>query len=410
MTAPPFPASRRSLVCLLAAQTQVAFNDNAAKLMLLALAQFPGVLPAQRVELIVTLLPTLLVLPFIAFSPVAGWVSDRFSKWWVINFALFLQVVLMAGVAAALWAHSLKASCVIFFLLALQATIFAPAKRGILKELVGSEKLGSAVGWMEMLGVAAILGGGFAGGQMFDHWTKLSGGDPWHGALIVSMVLTFLAALGWLFGQGVVRTAPQSAEPYSGGLWFRHADQLGELWRSKPLFRAGLGVTWFYLLGGMLYLIVVEIGREMYGGDIGSSSSSGFWLLLMGLGTVAGTLTAGAICRRSIELGLIPLASIGLAAGLMVLGCAVPRSPWFYTGLVGIGFSGGIFLVPLYAYLQDKAGSARRGRILAGVGLAAGVIDDRIFVAIVVMALVTSIMAGPMMNWLLSDRIAEARE
>ena len=48
------------------------------------------------------------------------------------------------------------------------------------------------------------------------------------------------------------------------------------------------------------------------------------------------------------------------------------------------------------------------GIILAGVGLAAGVIDDRIFVAIVVMALVTSILAGPMMNWLLSDRIAEA--
>lgn len=49
------------------------------------------------------------------------------------------------------------------------------------------------------------------------------------------------------------------------------------------------------------------------------------------------------------------------------------------------------------------------GIILAGVGRAAGVIDDRIFVAIVVMALVTSILAGPMMNWLLSDRIADVR-
>jgi len=46
------------------------------------------------------------------------------------------------------------------------------------------------------------------------------------------------------------------------------------------------------------------------------------------------------------------------------------------------------------------------GIILAGVGRAAGAIDDRIFVAIVVMALVTSILAGPMMNWLLSERIA----
>ena len=46
------------------------------------------------------------------------------------------------------------------------------------------------------------------------------------------------------------------------------------------------------------------------------------------------------------------------------------------------------------------------GIILAGVGRAAGVIDDRIFVAIVVMALTTSLLAGPMMNWLLSKRIA----
>lgn len=48
------------------------------------------------------------------------------------------------------------------------------------------------------------------------------------------------------------------------------------------------------------------------------------------------------------------------------------------------------------------------GIILAGVGRAAGVIDDRIFVAVVVMALATSILAGPMMNWLLSERVARA--
>ena len=49
------------------------------------------------------------------------------------------------------------------------------------------------------------------------------------------------------------------------------------------------------------------------------------------------------------------------------------------------------------------------GIILAGVGRTAGVIDDRIFVAIVVMALVTSLLAGPMMNWLLSHRLAAVR-
>jgi Kef-type K+ transport system membrane component KefB len=44
------------------------------------------------------------------------------------------------------------------------------------------------------------------------------------------------------------------------------------------------------------------------------------------------------------------------------------------------------------------------GIILAGVGLANRVIDERIFVAMVVMALVTSLMSGPLMTRLLAER------
>ena len=46
------------------------------------------------------------------------------------------------------------------------------------------------------------------------------------------------------------------------------------------------------------------------------------------------------------------------------------------------------------------------GIILAGVGLANHVIDERIFVAIVIMALVTSLMSAPMMNGLLHPKLA----
>ncbi len=45
------------------------------------------------------------------------------------------------------------------------------------------------------------------------------------------------------------------------------------------------------------------------------------------------------------------------------------------------------------------------GIILAGVGLTNKVIDDRIFVAIVLMALITSLMSGPMMNHLTIHRL-----
>lgn len=45
------------------------------------------------------------------------------------------------------------------------------------------------------------------------------------------------------------------------------------------------------------------------------------------------------------------------------------------------------------------------GIILAGVGLASGVIDERIFVAVVVMALVTSLMSAPVMSSLLNNKL-----
>jgi Kef-type K+ transport system membrane component KefB len=48
------------------------------------------------------------------------------------------------------------------------------------------------------------------------------------------------------------------------------------------------------------------------------------------------------------------------------------------------------------------------GIILAGVGLSNRVIDDRIFVAIVVMAMLTSLMSGPAMNYLLARHRALA--
>jgi Kef-type K+ transport system membrane component KefB len=46
------------------------------------------------------------------------------------------------------------------------------------------------------------------------------------------------------------------------------------------------------------------------------------------------------------------------------------------------------------------------GIILANVGLANGLIDERIFVAMVTMAIITSLMAGPIMNRLLRDTVA----
>ena len=89
----------------------------------------------------------------------------------------------------------------------------------------------------------------------------------------------------------------------------------------------------------------------------------------LGVGVVLGSLFSSFICRRKIELGMVPVAGLGLALSLLVTGLLPPASPWVYAGLMGLGFSGGCFMNPLYAYVQDRAVSAERARMLSGVNL-----------------------------------------
>ena len=67
-----------SVIPLLFSQTVGAFNDNAMKAILpvMAAAQF-GKSSMDEVSVQVSIL---LILPFVIFAPLAGWVSDRFPK------------------------------------------------------------------------------------------------------------------------------------------------------------------------------------------------------------------------------------------------------------------------------------------------------------------------------------------
>src|SRR3990172_8921247 len=109
------PSSSRSLTCLLAAQTLVVLNDNAAKFMLLALAQFPGVLPEPRINAVRALLAAFMVATFLLFSPMAGWLADRFSKWKVLLASLLLQFAVVLGLLGALAAHRIWLAVACFF-------------------------------------------------------------------------------------------------------------------------------------------------------------------------------------------------------------------------------------------------------------------------------------------------------
>jgi MFS family permease len=356
----------KSLWRLLIAQTQVVFNDNASKLALISLA--PLVLSTTGANWVTDLLATLLVLPFVIFSPLCGWLADRYPKQLVLKYALYLQSLLMFLMIFALWLHSLYFAIVVFFLLALQACIFSPAKQGALKEIVGSAHLTHAVGWMESLTIFGILLGGLAGAGLFT-WLDGLFSNHWHGAAGCFIGLTLGCILS-VFVFGNAKTAgSQSSDPFSWSLFWNHFRDIAYLWRMHKLFLPALGIAYFYSLGGLLYLIMVSVGRFLYPDSSKAGFISGEYLAIMGGGIILGALLVIWIAKHRPVMGLVPVGGIGMAASLLALALLYPAGWPYLSSLLVLGIFSSLFIVPLNTFLQDNAAEDRRSRVIAATNL-----------------------------------------
>ncbi len=366
-----------SLGALLVVQSQNAFNDNFVKFILMGLAMTvaAGTGIGENIEF---LLAAMIPLPFILFAPVAGYLSDRFSKSRVIWFCLVLQLILFAFIAVSIVLRSVEAAVFGFFLLAIQSTLFSPAKQGILKEIVGSKRLGMANGLMSMMTMAGILGGMWLAGRWFDsllaRYNDLHGvvaENGWRAALfpVVGAGAGCLAALA--VAKLVAPTPSHPGERFVRGVWVRHFRHLRQLFDDPVLRSAALYITFYWLVANFLGINFVQFAKELFpdASQEGRMTATATMLFWVGGGLVAGSCLVSSLSRHGIRLGLSPVGALGMAAGLCGAGLFAPSGlPWNLS-LGFVGFASGFYVVPLNAWLQDCARDDHRARVISALNL-----------------------------------------
>ena len=350
---------------LMISQTIGAFNDNAMKAMLpvMAAVQF-GKATMDTVNQQVSIL---LILPFVIFAPLAGWICDRFSKRSVVRYTLFAQLLGLGVLAFAFQQRSLEYALAGFFILSVQSAFFSPAKKGILKELVGSNRLGKAVGFMEMLAMVGILGGAFLGAFAFDQLVEGRGG--WEAGLLVCAIISILALFSWVISIPIPETQVSGNKPFRFSLLISHFNDMAFLFKHKELRYAALGDAWFWAIGGFFYLVLVKLSGEVVSGKVGMGTLYGYWFLLLGVGTMLGSLFSAYLNRGRVEIGLSAIGALGMAIVFLCLVISEPLNLLFDGLCLCLGFFGALFFVPLNGYLQDRAAENERGRVLAASNL-----------------------------------------
>jgi len=361
--------------CMIVQQTQNAFNDKAAQFILIPLAAATGfVLPIGGgadfgVESAAGLM---IALPFVLFAPLAGWLSDRFSKRDVMLGMAIAQIAILGWICAGVWSGNFWMALAGFFALAMQSAFFSPAKIGINKELVGSHHLGFAAGIQQMMAVLAILVGQVIAGWWFDKRYIALGATAevaGQAALWPLLLLTMLAVPGVVMAWVVPRVPAQGHARFTAKLAVRHFRDLRELWHEPGLRRASFGVAFFWGFAAYLNLWSVKVAKEITGGEAGFGTLSSTYMAAASIGMVSGFGFASWLLRRRIELGWVPVAGVAMTLGSIALLCVHPSGKWFLIGLGGLAFTGAIFLAPLNAWMQDNYPPDKRGEMQAAVNL-----------------------------------------
>jgi acyl-[acyl-carrier-protein]-phospholipid O-acyltransferase/long-chain-fatty-acid--[acyl-carrier-protein] ligase len=333
-------------------QFLAAFNDNVYKMIVQVTAVAIAASEGGSGKYL-SLANAVFVIPFLIFAGPAGQIADRFSKTRVLQFTKLFEIPVMVFGIFALLAHRIDMLLVVLFCLASQANFFSPAKYGILPEVTGDEQLARANGLIELSTFAAIVLGTGAGAILFAHWKDTP--------LYMGLTLLAIAVLGSLTSLGIPKApAAGSLEPF-------HLNPFHEVWigvrslqKNRAMWLTVGGISYFWFIGALLQNSVLLFRVEtLHAND----ETAGFLVSALAAGIGAGSVIAGKLSGDRIEVGIVGVGSVLM--GLFSFATGMTTSvAWALVWLAGLGLAGGLFIVPLNAYLQDRAEAKEKGRIL----------------------------------------------
>lgn len=303
---------------------------------------------------IVPIIGAVFTLPFILFSGYGGYLGDAFNKRSVLIVTKSIEILSMLLGIAALYFQSIPGMLFVLFLMTTQSTLFSPAKYGVLPEMVQYKDLSKANGLLEMFTFLAILLGTVFASVIYTWWQE----SVW----VAGIVFTAIALTGTVVSFGISQvTTPAQKPKFHINPWSEITQGIRHLYQSRSLWLTVISITYFWFIGALIQQNVIQMGTELQYTEI----QIGVMFSSLALGIGIGCIVAGFLSGSRVELGFVPFGAFGIAVSCICM--SVLSFSWMAVVIAGyfLGFSGGFYSVPLYAFLQAESGSNEKGRFLA---------------------------------------------
>ena len=333
-----------------------AFNDNVFKLLLIMF--LTAGLAADAVSNVIAIAGIWFVVPFLLFTPFAGTLADRFSKRSIVVCVKVAEILVMTAACIAFAFGSRYGLYAVLFAMAMQSAFFGPSKYGIVPELVRSDQLSKANGFLEGFTYLAIVGGTAFGLGL----AEISDG---HYA-IVTLACLVIAVVGFVTSLSVKKTPVMGSKSKASVFFIRDVYRtLAGIRKDRDLLLAVFASAYFMLLAAFIYNNLIPYGMSVFGL---SQMRGGRLFVVVAVGIGIGSFLAGKVSGRKVEPGLIPFGSIGLTLTSYSLGLIDESKTMAVMMILLMGVFAGLFVVPIHAFIQLRAPAKKRGQVLAASG------------------------------------------
>jgi len=360
---------KRRFLPLFATQFLGAFNDNLFKQAMVLFATYSIYSDAKKEAAFSAIATGLFILPFFLLSAHSGQLADSHDKARIVRLIKTAEIAIMVVGALGLIFASVPLMLGAVLAMGAHSTFFGPIKYAILPQHLNRDEVLGGTGLVEAGTYIAILAGTILAGFV--------------NANVAALMVLGVAALGWLTARGVPPAPPPGEKPPIDIHIIRASITLVSGTLHIPrLFLAILSISFFWMIGAVLVIEFPPLVKNVFTAD---KQVASLFLAIFSVGVAIGSVLINRLLNGRVSARYAPASVLGMAVFVLVMVVAaehwLPASggrlyslmefahhrdaPLIAIGLLGVSVTGGMFVVPLYAFLTTTVESDHTARTVA---------------------------------------------
>jgi MFS family permease len=369
----------RRFLPLFVTQFLGAFNDNLFRTAMVMLVIYGIYRDPQQEAVFSAVAGGLFILPFFLLSALAGQLADERDKSRIIRIVKTAEILIMIVGAAGLLLHHVPTLLAALCAMGIHSTFFGPIKYAILPQHLEGDEVLAGTGLVEAGTYIGILGGTLLGGVLV-----LQNPDGSFHAEWAACAVLLIAVVGRISGHYVPPAPPDPNAPPFHFDWHivRASIRLVNATLHIPrLFLAIIAISFFWSMGAVLAAQFPPLVKNALGAD---QTVATLFLGIFSIGVAIGSVAINRLLGGTVSARYSPVSA--LAMGLFVLDLyrrvkgwppavdelrdlstflAMPNGWMVVADLLGVAISGGMFVVPLYAFLTTTVPKSETARTIA---------------------------------------------